>query len=281
MAFSVESNISVTLLIKRLENPLVINMTKKNEDTKTAFVISPMGDPGSEIRKRADAILRYVIEPPLSECGYKAVRADKISEPGIITSQIITHIMNDPLVVADLTGHNPNVFYELAVRHAIKKPVVQLIQKGERIPFDISTTRTIQIDHTDLQSVAEAIEELTRQIRAVEKDPSKVDSPISIAVDLELLKQSADPQRKTLAEMRSMMQMIYASTVDIRDGLKEITQESRRPRLSDLVLSQPERSYLTSDRQEMARLSDLRSFYEERERKEREKKRKKQSTSKS
>ena len=199
----------------------MINMAKKNEDKKIAFVISPMGEPSSEIRKRADAILKYVIEPPLSECGYKAVRADKISEPGIITSQIITHIMNDPLVVADLTGHNPNVFYELAVRHAIKKPVVQMIQKGERIPFDVSTTRTIQIDHQDLQSVDEAKEELVKQIRAVEKDPSKVDSPISIAVDLELLKQSADPQRKALAEMRSMMQQIYAATANITNLLEK------------------------------------------------------------
>lgn len=281
MAFSVESNISVPLLIKRLENPLVINMAKKNEDKKTAFVISPMGDPGSEIRKRADAILKYVIEPPLSECGYKAVRADKISEPGIITSQIITHIMNDPLVVADLTGHNPNVFYELAVRHAIKKPVVQLIQKGERIPFDVSTTRTIQIDHTDLQSVDEAKEELTKQIRAVEKDPSKVDSPISIAVDLELLKQSADPQRKALAEMRSMMQQIYASTADIRDVLREITDRSRRTQLSDLVFPLSERRYAVSTEDLNRAISDLHRVYEERSSKETEKKKKKQSTSKS
>lgn len=203
-------------------------MPKKENDKKVAFVISPMGDPGSEIRKRADAILKYVIEPPLTECDYKAVRADKISEPGIITSQIITHIMNDPLVVADLTGHNPNVFYELAVRHAIKKPVVQLIQKGEKIPFDVSTTRTIQIDHQDLQSVDEAKQELAKQIRAVEKDPSKVDSPISVAVDLQLLKQSEDPQRKALAEMRAMIQQIYTSTADLKEFLQGIIAQSRR-----------------------------------------------------
>jgi hypothetical protein len=114
----------------------------------------------------------------------------------------------------------------LAVRHAIKKPVVQLIQKGEKIPFDVSTTRTIQIDHQDLQSVDEAKQELAKQIRAVEKDPSKVDSPISIAVDFQLLKQSEDPQRKVLAEMRAMMQQIYASTSYIKDLLRETTTQS-------------------------------------------------------
>lgn len=173
-------------------------MSKKENDKKGAFIISPIGDPGSEIRKRADAILKYVIEPPLSECGYKAVRADKISEPGIITSQVITHIMNDPLVVADLTGHNPNVFYELAVRHAIKKPVVQLIHKGERIPFDVSTTRTIQIDHQDLQSVDEAKQELVKQIRAAEKDPSKVDSQSLLLLISNCLNKVAIPRARLL-----------------------------------------------------------------------------------
>lgn len=111
-------------------------MTKSTEKSKTetaerlAFVICPIGEPDSDSRRRADQILKHVIEPAVLECGYKALRADKISEPGIITSQIITHILNDALIVADLTGHNPNVFYELAVRHAIKKPVVQIIQRG-------------------------------------------------------------------------------------------------------------------------------------------------------
>ena len=201
----------------------MISMSKKEEE-KIAFVISPIGDPGSEIRKRADLLLKFVIEPSASECGYKVLRADKISEPGIITSQVIMHVINDPLLIADLTGHNPNVFYELAVRHAMKRPVVQLIQEGERIPFDVSTTRTVQIDHENLQSVDEAKKEIVKQIHAVEKNPAKVDSPISIAVDLQFLKESEDPQRKALAEIRSMIQQVYSATVSIRDSLGKVAR---------------------------------------------------------
>jgi len=51
------------------------------------------------------------------------IRADKISEPGIITTQIIGHIVDAELVIADLTDKNPNVFYELAIRHAIRNPI--------------------------------------------------------------------------------------------------------------------------------------------------------------
>ncbi len=130
--------------------------SKNDEAESIAFVISPIGAPNSPERKRADQILNHVIDPIVSEFGYKTDRSDKIDKPGIITSQIINHIINDSLVVADLTGHNPNVFYELAVRHAIKKPVIQMIKKGERMPFDVRQARTIEIDHQDLDSVDEA-----------------------------------------------------------------------------------------------------------------------------
>jgi len=166
-------------------------------------------------------VLKHIIAPATKECGYTTVRADKISEPGIITSQVIQHLVDDPLVVADLTGHNPNVFYELAVRHAIKRPIVQIIQAGESIPFDVAGTRTIQLDHRDLDSVARCREELIRQIRTVEKDVSQVDTPISVAVDLQSLRGSDNPLEKSNAEIISMLQ-------DLRVTLGEIAYGSPR-----------------------------------------------------
>ena len=205
------------------------NLKNDNDGEKVAFVISPIGEPNSPTRKRADQILNHVIEPVVSDLGYKSVRADKISKPGVITSQIISHLLDDPLVIADLTGQNPNVFYELAVRHTVKKPIIQMIQEGERIPFDVSTTRTIQINHQDLDSVDKAKKELRKQIKAVEKDPTLVDSPISMAVDLQTLKQSSDPESKTLADLRTALQEINQMVKDIHYRMKirkpEVTGE--------------------------------------------------------
>ena len=67
-------------------------MAKKK---KVAFVIAPIGEEDSEIRKRSDQILKHVIQPSVDECGYKAVRADKIEKPGVITSQVIQHVVED------------------------------------------------------------------------------------------------------------------------------------------------------------------------------------------
>ena len=150
----------------------------KEPKGKICFVIAPIDAEGSHIRIRSDLVLKYIIGPAAKECGYEPLRADHIAEPGIITSHVIQHIVEDPLVIADLTGRNPNVFYELALRHALKKAVVQLIHVSEPLPFDVAATRTIQFDHCNLESAAKAKEQIVAQIRAVEKNPSDVDSPI-------------------------------------------------------------------------------------------------------
>jgi len=166
-----------------------VRMVRMN-GTKNCFVISPIGEPDSETRKRSDQVLKFIIRPAVESCGYEATRADEMDKPGIITSQVIQRVVNDPLVVADLTEKNPNVFYELAVRHAIRKPLVQIIKKGERIPFDVAGTRTIQVDHQDLESVDAAKKEVVAQIKALESDPTEVETPISVSLDLQFLRQS-------------------------------------------------------------------------------------------
>jgi hypothetical protein len=169
------------------------------------FVICPIGAEKSEVRARSDKILKHVIRPVAEECGYKAIRADEISEPGSITTQIINHILNAEMLVADLTGQNANVFYELAVRHAIRKPYVQIIEKGERIPFDIAAIRTIEINHTDLDSVAAAKEEIKKQMRFTASNAAKVESPITVAVDLASLTKSDNPLEQRMAELLNGM----------------------------------------------------------------------------
>ena len=171
---------------------------------KTCFVISPIGAEGSDVRRRADQILRHVIGPAAEAAGFSAIRADQISEPGLITTQVIQHIVDDPLVIADLTGSNANVFYELAIRHAIRKPLVQIIQKDEKIPFDVAGMRTIPVDHRDLDSVQEAKTEIEKQIHSIlKRKPEDIESPISVSVELQALRHSDNPEERSLAQFAS------------------------------------------------------------------------------
>lgn len=83
---------------------------------RICFVI----DEGAETRRRSEQVLKHIIGPAAENCGYAVVRSERDARPGIITHQIIQHLLDDPLVVADMTEHNPNVFYELAPRHAVQ-----------------------------------------------------------------------------------------------------------------------------------------------------------------
>lgn len=128
---------------------------------KICFVIAPIGKPDSPERERSDQVLDFIIRPAVTRFGYKAVRADEIDEPGLITTQVLQAVVDAPLVVADLTGRNPNVFYELSLRHATKKPVIQIIDQSEDIPFDISDMRTVKFSWRDLRSADRAAKEIS------------------------------------------------------------------------------------------------------------------------
>ena len=167
-------------------------MTDKRNN-KACFVIAPIGRAGSEVRLKSNQVLRHIIKPCTKALGFSAVRADEMQKPGMITMQVIRKVIDAPLVVADLSGHNPNVFYELAVRHAQQKPVVHMIDSNELIPFDVAQFRTIEYDLSDPDSVADCKAQLTRQIQEVLKDPTIVDNPIANTILIQQLQVSTNP----------------------------------------------------------------------------------------
>jgi hypothetical protein len=93
------------------------------------------------------------VEPALSTFRLKVVRADAIDTPGMITRQVMEYLIRSRLVIADLSFHNPNVFYELCLRHAVRLPIVQIIRHGDRIPFDVHQMRTVVIDNRDIYAL--------------------------------------------------------------------------------------------------------------------------------
>jgi hypothetical protein len=160
-----------------------VHIAKGRDFEQTCFYISPIGEEGSEHRIHANLFLGSLVEPALEQFNLKVVRADKIGKPGMITAQILEYILKSKLVIADLSFHNPNVFYELSLRHACRLPTVQIIRKVDKIPFDLDQFRTIQIDTTSIFTMVPNLQtykaEITTQVRTALKDPDSVDNPIS------------------------------------------------------------------------------------------------------
>ena len=229
---------------------------------KVCFVISPIGQEGSDIRRRADQVLKHIISPAVGVCDFEAIRADQISEPGMITTQVIQHIIEDQLVIADLTGSNPNVFYELAIRHAIRKPLVQIIQKDEKIPFDVAGMRTIPVDHRDLDSVEEAKQEISRQVKAIiKKKPEEIESPISVSVELQALRQSENPEERSLAEFVSAIAELRTDLGSIEKRLSN-PENLIPPQYLQKLIDNYSRQYLRNNDMREMRLAEFMHRFE-------------------
>ncbi len=162
---------------------VVVSVADAGAWENICFYISPIGEDQSEQRAHADLFLGSIVEPALEEFGLNVVRADRIGKAGMITAQILEYILKSKLVVADLSYHNPNVFYELALRHACRLATVQVIRKSDKIPFDLDQFRTIQIDTSSIYTMIPNLQtykaEIATQVRMAIKDPDSVDNPIS------------------------------------------------------------------------------------------------------
>ena len=150
----------------------------------TCFYITPIGEEDSEPRRHADFVMEYIVKPAMKEFGLSVIRADRMGKPGMIGKQLIEHILNARVVVADLSFHNPNVFYEICLRHTTRLPIVQLIRASDKIPFDVNQYRTIPIETRDpytlLPKLQTYIAEVATQVRRALEDEEQSDNPISL-----------------------------------------------------------------------------------------------------
>jgi len=169
-------------------------------DGKECFFIAPIDDEGTDTRNRTDKLMNYIIKEAVEDYGYSVVRSDKMDTPGSITRQIIGKIVNSELVIADLTDHNPNVFYELAVRHATGKPFIQLIRDNQTIPFDVADQRTIYYG-LDVKEAEKTKNEIQAQLESLENGDIESENPISRSADMQSLRESEDPTDQNLAEV--------------------------------------------------------------------------------
>lgn len=189
------------------------------------FVVSPIGEEGSDIRKQADNVLEFVIKDALQPLGYEVERADTIAESGLITTQVIERITSCDLLVADLSRHNANVFYELAIRHVTGKPFIHLIEAGQKIPFDVAASRTI-IYTLDLSGAKRAKDELQQQAKSLSSSGARVESPVSIAIDFKALSSRDDPISTALQRIERDLNDIKTA-IDRNDRPSALTESVR------------------------------------------------------
>ncbi|WP_156042419.1 hypothetical protein [Rhodococcus sp. UNC363MFTsu5.1] len=218
-------------------------MSTEKSEPKSVFVISQIGSPGTEVHAEALLTLNYVIRKALPKPEWDVVRADEEASPDSIGQKVIDRVITSDLIVADLTGHNPNVFYELAVAHCFKKPVVLLNGDGKQIPFDITDQRAIRYTLSDPASVDAAQKNLLRSAIAALDKPEALVTPLTQYEAVQAISQkAADGDPSALADIlenfggrlaqiernqRDQGQMLAASSAPSRPPLR-LRNESAR-----------------------------------------------------
>lgn len=128
-----------------------MNIDTAAKEKPSCFVVMPFGrDP--EERKWFKGWYEVVLSPAIHAAGYTPVLSAGEEQPGAINDEIRAHLAYDPMVLVDLGGFerdddpNPNVMYELGIRHALGLPLVIMAWEGQRLPFDVSNQRIIMHD---------------------------------------------------------------------------------------------------------------------------------------
>lgn len=136
-----------------------------------AFVLMPFA-------AEFDDVYEHVIQATLVVEGFSVSRADEARNSRSIMHDVIQGIVSADLIVVDLTGTNPNVYYELGLAHAFGKKVILLTQDIEEVPFDLRAYRVVTYS-THFARVAEAKEQLLRLARGARDGDVHFGSPVS------------------------------------------------------------------------------------------------------
>jgi len=180
---------------------------------KQCFVIMPIGsgDPYEVYLNRYKNIIKPAIEDYNNEGTriFEAVRADFITKTGSITKSVIQHIYNADLVIADLTDLNPNVFYELGVRHALRNGTILVALDGTKLPFDVGDLNTVFYKDR-VGAERDAVPRLKALIHTLEKE-SPEDSPV-----FDVLPALQNPQTRDLLQAQAIASAYEAEVEELK-----------------------------------------------------------------
>ena len=184
-------------------------------ESETVFVVMQVGPKDSAERKRADEIYDYVVKPELERRGLAAYRADLDPSPGAITPKLLKELVDAKVVIADLTGRNPNVFYELGVAHSFTKSLISIADSVKSLPFDAKDERVIELGEYPESGLAYAQGETAKQrlresLDVVLAEGYVPPSPLREVAGTQSLDDLApeNPVAAELAQMREVLEFV-------------------------------------------------------------------------
>lgn len=204
------------------------------------FVIMPFGDPikNPDYHKMMEHIYSMWIKPTIesitvpgtSDQKFTCHRADKDLSPGEIISHVIENLVDSFIVIADLSDRNPNVFYELGVRHAVSNNTILIARSLDDIPFDLRQLRTILFSY-DPPGLFKLQNSLKETIQSILASPEKIDNPVRRFIynkeAEKIIAQKGPPgynaAENILTEMADLRKSFSTEVTELRELIQTLT----------------------------------------------------------
>lgn len=177
------------------------NKKEEKKSKEFCFVIMPFGG-------WFDINYQKVLIPAIKEANFVPIRADNLYRSGTIVNDIWNYTKSAKIIIAELTGKNPNVLYELGLAHAIAKPVILISQSIDDIPFDLRALRIIVYDKNDPEWGTILKTTITKSIIETLEAPLKSILPTFLDFNNSFQPIEATYQEKELLEIKQDLELI-------------------------------------------------------------------------
>lgn len=180
---------------------------------KACFVIMPFGG-------RFDSYYEKIYKPAIVSAKLESKRADDLNRPSTIIGDIWEAIVSSTLVLADITGLNPNVMYELGLAHAAAKPAIILSNDIDTVPFDLRSLRIILYDIEQTDWAHRLMNKIERAIQETIASPLETVLPAFLSVNNNK-KQEVTKVELELIEIKQMLQRQNSILAPLKEDTKK------------------------------------------------------------
>lgn len=156
-----------------------------------------------------------IFRPAIEEAGLISVRADSLYRPSPIVHDIWSYTKEAKVLLADLSGRNPNVLYELGLAHAIAKPAILVVESIDDVPFDLRSLRILEYDKNAPNWGDVLKHKITQAIKETLKEPLKSIPSAFLEVDESKVSKKVSPQEKEIAEIKQELVLLRHEVRDL------------------------------------------------------------------
>jgi hypothetical protein len=181
---------------------------------KTAFVVMPFSPTASE--QNWKEVFEGVFRPALEECGYECKQAE--TSTGSLIVSIVESLLNSDIVLADVTDRNPNVFYELGVRHSLRRGTIIVSQGSSHVPSDLRGYWWLNYGLRPAE-VLRFKADIRKIIQSIEESPDRSDSPVSDYQDRSKISSSRQVNRENAKKLGALLTELSGNRLALEQWL--------------------------------------------------------------